>query len=76
MNFLRKLRRDKGLSQFDLGRTVGIYPQKISDFECGRRDLRLGEAVQIAKVLNVSVNDLVGINENVALALSPDNASE
>jgi len=76
MNRLKELRQNKGLSQFDLGRTVGIYPQKISDFECGRRDLRLGEAVNIANALNVSVNDLVGKNENVALASSGDNASE
>jgi transcriptional regulator with XRE-family HTH domain len=59
MNRLKELRQNKGLSQFDLGRTVGIYPQKISDFETGKRDLRLGEAVNIAKVLNVPIDELV-----------------
>ena len=75
MNFLRKLRRDKGLSQFDLGRTVGIYPQKISDFECGRRDLRFREAVSIANALNVSVNELIE-NESVLASADNDNASK
>lgn len=63
MNRLKELRQHRGLSQFDLGRTVGIYPQKISDFECGKRDLRLGEAKKIAAFLNVSLDNLVGKSE-------------
>lgn len=59
MNKLKELREQKGFSQFELARITNIYPQKISNFECGKKDLRLGEAVQIANALNVSVDDLI-----------------
>lgn len=59
MNRLKELRQNKGLSQFDLGKSIDVYPQKISDFECGRRDLRLNEAKRVADFLNISIDELV-----------------
>lgn len=73
MNRLKEIRQNRGLSQFELGKAIDVYPQKISDFECGRRDLRLGEAVKIANALKVSVNEL--IENEVVLASSGNNAS-
>jgi hypothetical protein len=42
-----------------LGKITDIYPQKISDFERGRRDLRLNEAKRVADFLGVLVDELV-----------------
>jgi len=59
MNRLKEFRTNKGLSQFDLGRVVGVHPQKISNYERGQCDLRLKEAIKIARTLQVNVDDLV-----------------
>lgn len=73
MNRLKELRQNKGLSQFDLGKSIDVYPQKISDFECGRRDLRLNEAKRVADFLNISVDELV---EKSVLASSNDTSKQ
>jgi transcriptional regulator with XRE-family HTH domain len=59
MNRLKEIRENRGLSQWQLGKTTDIYPQKISDFERGRRDLRLNEAKRVADFLGVSVDELL-----------------
>jgi transcriptional regulator with XRE-family HTH domain len=59
MNRLKEIRENRGLSQWELGKITDIYPQKISDFERGRRDLRLNEAKRVADFLGVLVDELV-----------------
>ena len=59
MNRLKEIRENRGLSQWELGKVTDIYPQKISDFERGRRDLRLNEAKRVADFLGVLVDELV-----------------
>jgi transcriptional regulator with XRE-family HTH domain len=59
MNRLKELRKNQGLSQWTLGKVTDIYPQKISDFERGQRDLRLNEAKRVADFLGVSLDELV-----------------
>lgn len=61
MNHLRKLREERGLSQFEIGRVANIYPQKISEFERGHMDLRLNEAKNIAHFLGITLDELAGI---------------
>jgi transcriptional regulator with XRE-family HTH domain len=63
MNRLKKFREMKGRTQFDLGRAIGVQPQKISDFENERRDLRFNEAVKAAKYLGVSLDELAGLKK-------------
>jgi transcriptional regulator with XRE-family HTH domain len=74
MNRLKEFRENRGLSQFALGKIINVYPQKISDFECGRRDLRLGEAKLVADFLNISLDELIG--RSVLASSSNGNASE
>lgn len=61
MNILKQIREMKGKTQFDLGRAIGVQPQKISEVERGRRDLRLQEAIRAAIFLDVSLDELAGI---------------
>lgn len=63
MNLLKQFREIKGKTQFDLGRAINVQPQKISEVERGRRDLRFQEAVRAAKFLDVSLDDLAGIQK-------------
>jgi len=60
---LRELRLQAGMTQFKVGRATNIQPQKISEVENGNRDLRFQEAVKIAQLLNVSLDELAGIQK-------------
>jgi transcriptional regulator with XRE-family HTH domain len=60
---LRELRLKSGKTQFEVGRAVNVQPQKISEVENGRRDLRFQEAIQIATFLDVSLDELAGIQK-------------
>jgi transcriptional regulator with XRE-family HTH domain len=60
MNLLKQIRESKRKTQYDVAKAADIQPQKVSEFECGRRDLRLGEAIKVAKFLGVSLNELTG----------------
>jgi len=59
MNHLKEFRKKHNLSQWELSKIINVYPQKISDFECGRRDLRLNEAKRVADVFGVSLEELI-----------------
>lgn len=76
MNRLREIRQGKNVTQFELGKNVNVHPQKISEFEHGRRDLRLSEAVKAAQFLGVSLDELAGLNEKSVLASQGGDASE
>jgi len=73
MNRLKEIRENRGLSQWKLGKVTDIYPQKISDFERGRRDLRLSEAKRVADCLGINLNELV--DKTMLASSGNDNAS-
>lgn len=54
-NPLKRLRSDRGLSQEDLAAEVGISVSQISRYESGKRDMRLKEAVALARYLKVPI---------------------
>jgi len=60
---LREIRLKTGMTQFELGKAINIQPQKISECENGKRDLRFQEAVRAAKYLGVSLDELAGIQK-------------
>ena len=61
---LKELRLQKELKQSDLGIGVGLSMQAVSDIENGRRTTTVEKLVAIADFLNVSLDYLVGRNEN------------
>lgn len=73
---LRELRNQKNVTQFELSKIIDLPPSRISEIEHGKRDLKITEAVKAAQFLGVSLNDLVGIDENVALASHNGDTSE
>ena len=57
---LREIRKEKGITQFELGKFINVHPQRISEVEHGKKDLRLREAIKAAEFLNVSLDELAG----------------
>lgn len=55
---LKKFRKDKGLSQAELGRRVGTSQQQIARLENGERPVTLRWARKIAPILDVKEADL------------------
>lgn len=51
-------RQKKKMSQKDLGKLIGVGDSAVSAYELGKNSLTLSIIFKIAKVLDVSVNDL------------------
>ena len=59
-----KVRRvDLNLKQEALGALIGVTQVQISDWEAGRRALRIEQAIQLAQALKTTVGYLVGERE-------------
>ena len=63
VNNLSKLRKEKGINQTDLGRMVGVSRQTISLIERGDYNPSVMVALSIAKVFDVSVEDIFTLEE-------------
>lgn len=58
---LKEVRQNKKISQTELAKLINIDRTVISHYEHSRRFPSLERLVQIAKVLNVTLDDLVEI---------------
>ncbi|MDJ1371550.1 helix-turn-helix transcriptional regulator [Gulosibacter molinativorax] len=56
---IRAHRRARGLSLNELAERLGRAPSQVSVIENGRRELKLGELQRLARILAVSVDDLL-----------------
>lgn len=63
VNNLSKLRKEKGINQTDLGRMVGVSRQTISLIERGDYNPYVMVALSLAKVFDVSVEDIFTLEE-------------
>ena len=72
---LRELRNRKNVTQFELSKIINLPPSRISEIEHGKRDLKITEAVKVVQFLGVSLDELVGLNENLELASHENDAS-
>lgn len=60
MNRLKKLRKDKKLTQHELAKKMGVSPITILRWENGERQIKSGKAKQLADFFCVSVSYLLG----------------
>lgn len=60
---LRNIRKEKGLTQKELGKLLGISPQMIAQYELGKRNPKYETLGKIAMALNVPISDLIADNE-------------
>ena len=56
---LRRLRRERALSQQELGRMTGIAQSTISNLELGNRPARLASVRKLAEALGVEPKELM-----------------
>ena len=65
MKTLRKLRKEKGLTQQKLGKLLGVTSQAIANFECGKRFGQLKFIKAYADILGISLDEFAEIVENI-----------
>lgn len=63
---IRRLRRERDLSQEELGHLAEIHPTWISHIESGRTNPAWGTVRRIAKVLDVRLSEVVLLAESIA----------
>ena len=56
---LKKLRTEKGLSQAELGRLLGVTGQTVLNWENGIFEPRIKDLIDIADFFGVSVDELI-----------------
>ena len=60
---LRELRKEKGLSQVELGEHLGYGYTAISSYETGRNEPCYIDLIRICEILDVSADYILGISE-------------
>ena len=56
---LKEIRQEKGLSQTDLAKKMGISSQAVQQFENGVRTPSLERTVEIAQALDITLDELI-----------------
>lgn len=61
---LRRIMRDRGMTQVELGRMVGISQGNVSMYVTGSREPRATCIMRIATALGVTTDELLGVKRN------------
>ena len=69
---LKSWRLKRHISQAGLARAAGIDQTSISNYEAGKRELRVSTLIRIAHALNVRVEDLITSQIQRAILDQPD----
>ena len=67
---LKKLREEKGISQTELAKRLGVNKSLISSYENMERSPSLNALVKLSYQFNVSIETLLGINKNKTVDVS------
>ena len=63
---IKKIRKLKNISAYELAKKAGVGVATISEIESGKRATLKGDTLEkVAQALNVSPNDIMGNNETV-----------
>lgn len=57
---LKILRKQKGLTQKEIAKLIGVYQGSYANWENGKREPKLEIIVQLAKILDTTPNELLG----------------
>ena len=58
---LKKYRKQKNLSQYELAKTLHYGCSAIANYESGRNEPSIDSLIKLAEALDVTVDELVGI---------------
>lgn len=56
---IKKLRKQKGFTQSQLGEAIGVTFQQVQKYESGKNHPSINRIHDIAKVLNVGIYDII-----------------
>lgn len=74
--FLKELRREKGMTQDELGKEIGVTNKTISKWENGNYMPPIDVLMLLSEMYNVSINEiLTGQNENSSGSSNGDSNS-
>jgi len=57
---IKEIRKEKGMTAIELAKAVHTTPVSISRYETGKRMPSILKVAEIAKVLGVTVDELIG----------------
>jgi transcriptional regulator with XRE-family HTH domain len=57
---LKELRKRRGLAQKELAAAIGVHPFQVSKYETGANFPTVGKVIEIARVLQVGMDQLFG----------------
>lgn len=60
MNRLKELRKEKGLTQQELAKDIGVHYRTLQNWENGKAEIKTDKAQQLADFLGVSLLYLMG----------------
>lgn len=59
---LKELRKSKRITQEQLAEKLDISRSKVSSWETNKRDMSITEAIELANIYEISLDNLFGIN--------------
>lgn len=65
-NRVKMLRLSKKLNQKQLGETIGLSLQAVSDIERGKRLTSIDKVVELASFFNVTTDYLLGLSDELS----------
>ena len=69
---LRELRKDRHLTQLELGKLVGVSLRVVSAWERRETEITLDDAARVADILHCTLDELAGRDFPAASSLAPD----
>lgn len=73
---LKRLREDAGLTQEDIGRSLGVSHSYVHDYERGQRRLDVVQFNRVAQMLGTTLPEIPGQLSTVVGAPAPDRSEE
>ena len=64
---LLELRKQKGWSQEEVGEKINVSRQTISKYESGLSTPEMDKLIELAKVFEISIDELVGEEKNTII---------
>ena len=70
-----ELRKSAGMTQKQLGESVGLSMQAINDIEKGRRETTISKVILLAQILKTTLDYLVGETDDPKRYVKPTKAA-
>lgn len=63
-NFIRDMRTKRGLSQFQLGRLIGVSDKAVSKWESGTAVPRISKCRKLADIFDITLDEMMMWGDN------------